>query len=108
MRALGNSLPDERGGHFGERHEVGLVSLHAGGRDQPPRPKRIIQVLEFVLPQTRLRLAPPPARILTSPPGSEAVTKAGIDVGQIALAAPRNLPSFDDTCQRHTGMLDTL
>ncbi|MFL5134177.1 MAG: hypothetical protein ACJ8C6_06450 [Microvirga sp.] len=49
------------------------------------------------------------ARMLTSPPVSEAAaTNPGINVGQIAFTAPENLPSFDDTYQRHTGVLDTL
>jgi hypothetical protein len=30
----------------------------------------------------------------------------GIDVAEIAV--PKDLPSFDDTYQRHTGVLDTL
>jgi hypothetical protein len=48
------------------------------------------------------------ARMLTSPPVSEAATSLGINVGQIELNAPENLPSFDDTYQRHIGVLDTL
>jgi hypothetical protein len=48
------------------------------------------------------------ARMLTSPPVSEAATNPGIDVGQITFNAPNNLPSFDDTYQRHLGVLDTL
>ena len=40
------------------------------------------------------------ARMLTSPPVSEAATNPGINVGQIAFNAPENLPSFDDTYQR--------
>jgi hypothetical protein len=34
------------------------------------------------------------ARMLTSPPVSEAATNPGIDVGQIALNAPKDLPSM--------------
>jgi len=47
------------------------------------------------------------ARMLTSPPISEAATtNPGIDVGQIA---PKDLASsFEDRYQRHTGVLDTL
>ena len=48
------------------------------------------------------------ARMLTSPPVSEAATNPGIDVGQIALNAPKDLPSFDDKYQMYTGVLDTL
>ena len=45
---------------------------------------------------------------------SPAPTKASthvmgqIDPGQMTLNAPRNLPSFDNTYQRHLGVLDTL
>jgi hypothetical protein len=46
------------------------------------------------------------ARMLTSPPVTEAATDTGIDVAEIVV--PKDLPSFDDTYQRHTGVLDTL
>ena len=45
---------------------------------------------------------------------SPAPTKASthvmgqIDPGQMTLNAPRDLPSFDNTYQRHLGVLDTL
>ena len=45
---------------------------------------------------------------LTSAPVSEAAPNLGINVGQIEFNAPKNLPSFDDKNQRHTGVLDTL
>jgi hypothetical protein len=48
------------------------------------------------------------ARMLTSPPVSEAATNPGIDVGQIEFNTPANLPSFDDKYQRHMGVLDTF
>jgi hypothetical protein len=48
------------------------------------------------------------ARMLTSPPVSEAATPHGLDVTQMAFNLPKDLPSFDDTYQRHTGVLDTL
>jgi hypothetical protein len=48
------------------------------------------------------------ARMLTSPPVSEAAMNPGIDVGQITFNAPNNLPSFDEGYQRYTGVLDTL
>ena len=47
------------------------------------------------------------AWMLTTPV-SEAAVKAGIDVGQIEFSASKNMPSFDDKYQRHTGVLDTL
>jgi hypothetical protein len=48
------------------------------------------------------------ARILTYPPVSEAALNSGVDVSRIEFTAPKNPPSFDDTYQRHTGVLDTL
>jgi hypothetical protein len=48
------------------------------------------------------------ARMLISPPLTEAATSKGIDIGQMTLDAPKDLRSFDDTYQRHTGVLDTL
>ena len=41
-------------------------------------------------------------------PVSEAAMKPGIDVSQIEFSASKNMPSFDDKYQRHTGVLDTL
>jgi hypothetical protein len=46
------------------------------------------------------------ARMLISPPVTLAATDAGIDVAEMVV--PKNLPSFDDRYQRHTGVLDTL
>jgi hypothetical protein len=46
------------------------------------------------------------ARMLTSPPVAEAAMDNGIDVAEIVV--PKGMPSFDDTYQRHTGVLDTL
>ena len=44
--------------------------------------------------------------MLISPPLTLAATDAGIDVAEMVV--PKNLPSFDDRYQRHTGVLDTL
>ena len=46
------------------------------------------------------------ARMLTSPPVAEAAMDNGIDVAEIVV--PKGIPSFDDSYQRHTGVLDTL
>jgi hypothetical protein len=46
------------------------------------------------------------ARMLTSPPVSEAAMSPGIDVGKVEFNAPKNLSSFDDKYQRGTGVLD--
>jgi len=48
------------------------------------------------------------ARMLISPPVTMAATNQGIDVAQTAFNAPKDLPSFDASYQRHTGVLDTL
>ena len=46
------------------------------------------------------------ARMLTTPPVTEAAPSSGINVAQIEV--PNNLPSFDDKYQLYTGVLDTL
>ena len=48
------------------------------------------------------------AKILMAPVVSQAATNAGIDTEQMMLVIPKSLPSFDDSYQRHTGVLDTL
>ena len=48
------------------------------------------------------------AKILIAPNLTEAASVGGIDPDQVALAAPKALPSFDDHYQRHMGVLDTL
>jgi hypothetical protein len=48
------------------------------------------------------------AKMLVAPPVTEAATYQGIDTAQVALNAPKNLPSFDAAYQRHVGVLDTL
>jgi hypothetical protein len=49
--------------------------------------------------------------VLTPPvsvPVSVAAESQGINIEQVALNAPKNLPNFDDTYQRHMGVLDVL
>jgi hypothetical protein len=49
------------------------------------------------------------AALLGSPKVTEAgVTDSGVDPEKVMLSVPRDLPSFDDTHQRHTGVLDVL
>ncbi len=48
------------------------------------------------------------AKILISPPVTMAAPNQGIDAAQIARNASKNIPSFDDLYQRHTGVLDVL
>src|SRR5829696_8251927 len=49
------------------------------------------------------------ASLVASPKPTEAGTNStGLDVAQITLTGAQDLPSFDDTYQRHTGVLDTL
>ena len=47
-------------------------------------------------------------KILIAPPISEAATVVTLNPDQMTLTAGKGLPSFDDTYQRHTGVLDTL
>ena len=48
------------------------------------------------------------ARMLISPPVSEAATNGGVDPSQMTRNAPTDLATFDSVYQRHTGVLDTL
>jgi hypothetical protein len=50
------------------------------------------------------------ASLVTSPATTKASTHAlaQIDPVQMTVNAPRDLPSFDTTYQRHIGVLDTL
>lgn len=46
--------------------------------------------------------------MMIAPPITEAAMDHGLDIDQISLASAKNLLSFDDTYQRHMGVLDTL
>jgi hypothetical protein len=48
------------------------------------------------------------AKILIAPPVTMAAPHQGIDAGRFEATARRDLPSFDDTYQRHIGVLDSL
>ena len=48
------------------------------------------------------------ATVVLTPPVSVAAERQGINIEQVALNAPKNLPNFDDTYQRHMGVLDVL
>jgi hypothetical protein len=48
------------------------------------------------------------AKVLIAPNVTEAAAVSGIDPDQVALAAPKDMPSFDDNYQRHMGVLDAL
>jgi hypothetical protein len=48
------------------------------------------------------------AKVLIAPNVTEAATVSGIDPGQVALAAPNEMPSFGDKyLRRRMGVLDT-
>jgi hypothetical protein len=47
-------------------------------------------------------------KMLIAPPISQAAITASIPVEQLTLNAPKNLPHFEDSYQRHLGVLDTL
>ena len=48
------------------------------------------------------------SKMLIAPPVSKAATDQGLNVNQMVLNAPKNMPSFDDRYQRHMGVLDVL
>ena len=47
-------------------------------------------------------------KMLIAPPISQAAITATIPVEQLTLNASKNLPDFEDSYQRHLGVLDTL
>ena len=46
--------------------------------------------------------------MLTAPPVTLAATSQGLDIHELAANTPNDLPSFDDSYQRHMGVLDVL
>ena len=48
------------------------------------------------------------AKVLISPPVTQAAAIQSLDIDAMHRAAPGDLPLFDDVYQRHTGVLDVL
>jgi hypothetical protein len=48
------------------------------------------------------------SKMLIAPPVTQAAISQGLDVNQLTLNTPKDLPSFDDKYQRHLGVLDVL
>lgn len=48
------------------------------------------------------------AKVLIYPPVTLAASSQSLDVGQLTLNAPKDLPSFEAGHQRHLGVLDVL
>jgi len=70
---------------------------------------RSVKVLEASAAVTAMTVATFWLALVASPKPVEAgAAVTGLDPEQIALSGPRDLPSFDDTHQRHMGVLDTL
>jgi hypothetical protein len=46
--------------------------------------------------------------VLIAPPVSVAAIEEGMDINQLALSTPKDLPSFDAKYQRHLGVLEVL
>ena len=47
-------------------------------------------------------------KMLFSPPVTLAAPSEGIDIHQLALNTPKDLPAFDARYQRHLGVLEVL
>jgi hypothetical protein len=47
-------------------------------------------------------------KMLVYPPVTLAAPSQSVDIHQIALSTPKDLPSFDANYQRHIGVLDVL
>ena len=48
------------------------------------------------------------SKMLIAPPVTQAAISQALDVNQLTLNTPKDLPSFDDKYQRHLGVLDVL
>jgi hypothetical protein len=48
------------------------------------------------------------ATMLISPPKLEAALHEGVDIKRLSSTAHPNMAKFEDTYQRHTGVLDVL
>lgn len=48
------------------------------------------------------------SKMLIAPPVTQAAISQALDVNQLTLNPPKDLPSFDDKYQRHLGVLDVL
>ena len=46
--------------------------------------------------------------MLAAPPVTLAATSQGLNITELAAHTPTDLPSFDDTYQRHMGILDVV
>ena len=48
------------------------------------------------------------SKMLIAPAITLAATSPGLDIDQLALSTPKDLPSFEARYQRHLGVLDVL
>ena len=48
------------------------------------------------------------SKMLIAPPVTQAAISQALDVNQLTLNPPKDLPSFDDKYQRYLGVLDVL
>ena len=79
----------------------------SGLRDKFMAQRRSTRVAETSAVATAIAVGVFWAAIVFSPKPTEA-DEPNLSPAQLTLGAGRDLPSFDDTYQRHTGVLDTL
>ena len=48
------------------------------------------------------------SKMLIAPPVSKAATDQGLNIDQVVLNTPKDMPSFEHQYQRHLGVLDVL
>ena len=48
------------------------------------------------------------SKMLIAPPVSKAATDQGLNIDQVVLNTPNDMPSFEHQYQRHLGVLDVL
>jgi hypothetical protein len=84
-------------------------ALASGARDKFMAQSRSTRVVETSAALTLLAVAVFWTALIGSPRSTEADQRdIQVNPTQLTLDAPRDLPSFEDKFQRHTGVLDTL
>ena len=81
---------------------------HPPGQGVMKRVEDPVRILETSAAAIALAIGVFWLSLVASPKPTEAGASLQTDPEQITRNAPRDLPSFDGTYQRHTGVLDTL
>jgi len=91
------------------KHSNHLTRAASGLRDKFMTQRRSTRLAQTSAVATAIAVGVFWAALVVSPKPTEAdESRAEVSPTQLMLSAPRDLASFDDTYQRHTGVLDTL